>query len=447
MVFYDENVHLKGMQIASQGIPPGGTATAREALEPSPQAIEARFAEIARDRYLAGTRSWRSWRMAALLVPFFVINAFLPALPMGAELTRVPLEQSLFVFGVHAGLFAVACAVFAWRRDPYDRVYQVANRLESGWWIVGSAALVGLSGSAASVYWIHCAMVVVLVFPMVDAHRAMAIMLGMATVVAGTILVWKGAWADGIFGWITGGTLLLFHSLTMRISPRSVWAQARAELLAERASNVLLAAERQRIRRELHDGLGAELTALLWSAQSLDPDPQGDIRGLVERIREGMAELRVVMHAVAPEPMDADTLARELRRVVGRLGASGLAVDVAWRSEPPTGLLPGEHCHALLRATQESARNAARHGGATRLELRLGGFDALELTIEDDGNGDAADLKDGEGMRGIRERIAALGGSVTWEAAGKRGVRVRIRLPGVSTTSQRSFVDSKEVPA
>lgn len=397
-------------------------------FEPTDEEVSARFHQLVSLQQKEGTRVWRSARTLALTTPFFVLNAILPWLPSGARLTGVSLGQSLAVFGSHYALFVLAFCLAA--HTPYNsRAYTSANRLESSLWIIGAAVLIGLSGRVSSVYWLHPAMVVVLSFPAIASHRAIRWLLLVATLVCSGLLAHSSSIANALFAAVVGGTLVVFQTLTMALAPRALRAQARAELLAERASEALLELERGRIRRELHDNLGAELTALLWSAQSMESGArEAEVRTLVRRVRAAIAELRTVMHTVAPAPMSIVTLSRELHRVLGSISTGRALVEVN-HDAPSDRIIPGALCNALIVASKEAVRNAITHGGATVLRVHLRADREVHIEISDDGCGGEQALERGQGMRGMVERMRDVDGDVRWSNSSTGGIVVSLRAP------------------
>jgi signal transduction histidine kinase len=185
--------------------------------------------------------------------------------------------------------------------------------------------------------------------------------------------------------------------------------------------------ERTRISRELHDLLGHHLTAL-----SLNLEVAG-------HLAEGKAQEHV---------NQAHTLARlllsDVREAVSRLRDDD-AIDMAATLLPLADNVPGleiamempspfllddpERAHVLLRCTQEIITNAVRHAHAKQLRLcyQLGGG-MVTLQARDDGRG-ADSPQNGNGLRGIRERLAAYGGKVDITTAAGRGFAVDIRMP------------------
>jgi len=213
-------------------------------------------------------------------------------------------------------------------------------------------------------------------------------------------------------------------------------AQARDDqdrLNAElRATRALLAEsarvnERTRISRELHDLLGHHLTAL-----SLNLEVAG-------HLVQGVAQEHV---------NQAHTLARlllsDVREAVSRLRTDD-AIDMAATLRPLAENTPGlrialampepfllddaERAHVLLRCTQEIITNAQRHAHASELRLSYRFEDgAVRLLARDDGRGADAPVA-GNGLRGIRERVAAYGGSAGIATRPGAGFELDLHLP------------------
>lgn len=213
-------------------------------------------------------------------------------------------------------------------------------------------------------------------------------------------------------------------------------AQAREDqrrLNAElRATRALLAessrlSERMRISRELHDLLGHHLTALslnlevashlaegrsrehVQQAQTLAKLLLTDVREAVSQLREdGAVDLTVALQALAE-------------------GVPGLDIELVLPQ--PLLLADPERAHVVLRCAQEIITNAVRHAGASHLRLRLGlEAGVLGIQASDDGMG-AESISAGNGLRGMRERLASYGGCMQVTTAPGRGFSLEIQLP------------------
>lgn len=208
---------------------------------------------------------------------------------------------------------------------------------------------------------------------------------------------------------------------------------ANAELLTSRT---LLAesardAERLRLSRELHDVAGHSLTALKLNLRALaadprQPDPQRVqlCAGLADEL---LGNLREVVRAMRQD--EGLDLAEALSRLALPFPRPRLQLDI----EPGLRLRGRERIEALLRAVQEALTNAARHGPAQLLSVKLDhGEGRLRLCIQDDGRA-PAQPQAGGGLSGMRERFEALGGGIALARSLAGGLRIDAWLPGDGT--------------
>jgi two-component system, NarL family, sensor histidine kinase DesK len=183
-------------------------------------------------------------------------------------------------------------------------------------------------------------------------------------------------------------------------------------------------AERERIARDLHDLLGHTLTVIALKAElasklsERDPVRAAQETREVERVaREALTEVRN-----AVEGYHGRGFAGELRNAAQTLRAAGVRLDS--HIEPVTFSMKQEGAIAL--ALREAVTNIVRHARASVCQVRLGERGGqLELMIEDDGVGGSP--REGHGLTGMRERVAAAGGTVTID--GKNGMSVAVRFP------------------
>jgi signal transduction histidine kinase len=206
-------------------------------------------------------------------------------------------------------------------------------------------------------------------------------------------------------------------------------AELRASIDALRASRRRLVRaqddERQRIERNLHDGAQQQLVALSVGLAVLDAatdDPQ--VRELARQLRDGLRaaidDLRALARGIYP-PLLADRgLAAALRAQADR---APMPVQV---DADGVGRLPREAEATVYFCVLEALQNVAKYAAAslTTVELRQAGG-RLTFLVTDDGAGfDLASPVTGSGLQGMRDRIAALGGSLTVSSAPGRGTTV-----------------------
>lgn len=192
----------------------------------------------------------------------------------------------------------------------------------------------------------------------------------------------------------------------------------RADLL-ERSERLAVVEERQRLARELHDTVSQELFALAMSvaaARSSLPEDLGPERERLQRAEEGARRAQVTMRnlirALRPVELGEQRLGPAigdlLREAEERRGVD-VRLDIDEALDLPTGIED-----AIFRIAQEALANALRHGGATRVQARLGRAGQRVLfSLRDNGRGfDLQAVREGYGIRGMRERAAEVGGRV-----------------------------------
>ncbi len=196
--------------------------------------------------------------------------------------------------------------------------------------------------------------------------------------------------------------------------------------------------ERRRLSRELHDEFGQSLTAVNAYLWLIERQPPGDSDGLRARTAEArrvvsktLTAMRELSQLLRPSVLDDFGLVPSLD---GQLKAFAERHQIA-TSFTTDGLperLPPEVETALYRIAQEALTNIARHARASRVSVSLIARNGeLRLDVEDDGVGfpprQANGGRVGVGLVGIRERVRALGGTVTLHAG--KGARLRVTLP------------------
>lgn len=184
-------------------------------------------------------------------------------------------------------------------------------------------------------------------------------------------------------------------------------------------------AERERIARDLHDLLGHTLTLVTvkaeLAARLLERDAAGAAREVRELERISREALRQVREAVGG--YRSGGVAGEL--VNARVALNAAKVELS--AEIDREGCPATHDNLFALVLREAVTNIVRHAGARRCSVRLHCHDrTAELVIEDDGRGGR--LKEGNGIRGMRERLAALDGNLEI-VSGREGTRLTASLP------------------
>jgi signal transduction histidine kinase len=212
--------------------------------------------------------------------------------------------------------------------------------------------------------------------------------------------------------------------------------RANADLQRSRARLVTTREEeRRRLRRDLHDGLGATLTGLTFgldTASNLlthNPDAVRDLlHDLKTQAQTAIADIRHLVYDLRPPALDELGLAGALQEQVSHYQLDGVQL----RLESPERLpvLPAAVEVAAYRIALEALANVVRHAHARSCTIRLAlSGDALAVEVQDDGVGLPPGCHAGVGMRAMRERAAELGGSVTAEPTPTGGTCICARLP------------------
>ncbi|WP_336707595.1 sensor histidine kinase [Oerskovia sp. USHLN155] len=205
-----------------------------------------------------------------------------------------------------------------------------------------------------------------------------------------------------------------------------------------------VAAERERMAREIHDTLAQGFTSVVMLAQAasadLDREDVGAVRdrlALVEATaRDNLAEARSLVTAFSPLPLQGATLVEAVERLAARFeDESGVAVTLRLSAVP--GLGSAEDV-VLLRSAQEALANVRRHAQASSVVVSLGpgrpegtvpDGATVVLDVTDDGRGLGPGVVEGFGLHGMRERVAAGDGTVRVASPPGGGTSVRVELP------------------
>jgi signal transduction histidine kinase len=194
--------------------------------------------------------------------------------------------------------------------------------------------------------------------------------------------------------------------------------------------------ERRRLRRDLHDGLGAQLAGLNVQAGTLrrliPRDPAAADEVVVElrdELRSAIADIRRLVYDLRPPALDDLGLVEALRRLSERYGSKDEPLRVVVEAPEDLPNLPAAVEVAVYRITQEALTNVARHARARNCVVRLAINKDVALEIVDDGVGIPAQRGAGVGLSSMRERASELGGSCVVEPVPESGTRVLVRLP------------------
>lgn len=197
--------------------------------------------------------------------------------------------------------------------------------------------------------------------------------------------------------------------------------------------------ERQRIARELHDGIAQTLAAIRLRLRLVRATTEPDLHdhqlsGISAEIGEAIEELRRIARGLRPVSLDVLGLADAIESYARPLAdACGLGLEL--RTEPVAGLLAHDAELALFRILQEALANVLHHSRAHSVSIGLRAVDrTVELVVEDDGRGYVvAEVIDGDGrglgLLGMQERASYVGGRVDITSAPGHGTRITAAVP------------------
>ncbi len=216
--------------------------------------------------------------------------------------------------------------------------------------------------------------------------------------------------------------------------------------LHEQEQRLAILEERQRIGRDLHDGVIQSIYAvglMLDDALELAPDDPAEASARIERAIESInltiRDIRNFIFGLRPEPIDQAGLVEALAAMAEEFRVNTM-IDITLEVNGPADFeMPAEDTAQLLQLAREALSNVARHAHAGHAEIHLVADErALELAIVDDGVGFDPAARRGPGHMGLgnmRTRAAELGGELLVESAVGRGTRVAVRVPARGVTS------------
>lgn len=195
--------------------------------------------------------------------------------------------------------------------------------------------------------------------------------------------------------------------------------------------------ERRRIGRDLHDGLGQQLTALEIMSQVLvtrlkkskSPELVGSAEHICQQIRQTVTQTRLMSHGLSPVPLEEDGLMTALKELAEGTAATGVACE--FRCPTPVLFKDAMVAGHLYRIAQEAVGNALKHSRARSITLELArDCEAWVLRIQDDGRGLRPRPKSdsGIGLGLMRYRAQLIGATLNIESRPRRGTLVECQL-------------------
>ena len=225
----------------------------------------------------------------------------------------------------------------------------------------------------------------------------------------------------------------LSASLAERLAARENELQAQHARLVQVERDQALLLERQRLMRDMHDGLGSALMSSLVLVE------QGRLQAkdVANVLRECVDDLRLVIDSLEPVGNDLVALLATLRYRLGRrMEHAGLQLEWAVQDLPALPWLEPSHALQVLRIVQETLTNILKHADARRVRIetvvvqKTGLPDQVCVHIEDDGKGfDTGAAPTGRGLRYLKQRAQKLHGDLDIRSGAGQGTRVTLLLP------------------
>ena len=303
--------------------------------------------------------------------------------------------------------------------EPWERVirwgpgYVVALAALMG----GVTVLLGFEALGMTAYVVALAM---FVLPLPAAIGVFATAVVVTGAAAATIAApWSGTEEAGVWFLVLIVVLVGIATGAVRVLDQLGGRHRRVQ------ADLAMTAERERVTRDVHDVLGHSLTLVTVKAELaerlVDADPDraraelGEIQSLS---RQALAEIRATVGGLRAATLDEQI-------VVARVALEGAGIDADLPDDP--SVVDPRHRIVLGWALREAVTNVVRHSAASSCRVEVG---PSWLCVSDDGRG-LQGRPEGNGLRGLRERVAAAGGAV--ELAGATadqgtGTTLNVRL-------------------
>lgn len=190
--------------------------------------------------------------------------------------------------------------------------------------------------------------------------------------------------------------------------------------------------ERNRIARDIHDNAGHSMTAVIMQTEAakllIDTNPEEAKAKIISaniQAKNALEQMRESVHLLAGR---GESLS--LKEEIGEIIAQTMdGTDVKIRFDVADLTLAGERHRFICNSLKECLSNGMRHGGASAFYVELAEADGrVVLTVSDNGAGLPVDFKEGYGLRGIREKAAAFGGSIVYESESGDGCEIKISI-------------------
>ena len=236
------------------------------------------------------------------------------------------------------------------------------------------------------------------------------------------------------------GTLNNYETLNAqlsdRVSEREIQLAASFEQVRRLDQQRATAEERQRLMRDMHDGIGSHLMSTLALAR------MGALTSnqMSEALTDCIDELKITIDSLEPVESDLLVVLGNLRYRLGpRLNAAGITLEWAVKDLPPLEYLDAENVRSVLRIVQEAFTNTLKHADAKKITLSTSvdyPNNRVLVSVADDGKGLAESHANGRGIENMKIRAATLGGELQIVHLDEGGTCLKLYLPVNQITVQ-----------
>jgi signal transduction histidine kinase len=230
------------------------------------------------------------------------------------------------------------------------------------------------------------------------------------------------------------------HTEVERLAGDLSDANRRLRAYAVQAEDLATMQERNRLARDIHDGLGHYLTVIniqMEAARAVmesDPAHAGSAIAKAQTLtQQALDDVRRSVAALRATPTEGRPLLQAISQLVEEHRSAGILTELTIAGEPRP--LSPQADMTLYRAVQEALTNVRKHARASRTDVRLDFRrpDAIKLTVQDNGVGSdvgSGDTGAGFGLLGLTERVQLLGGQVHLRTAPRQGFTLEVEVPG-----------------
>jgi signal transduction histidine kinase len=344
------------------------------------------------------------------------------------------LEDNLLVIGlvlIFFGIGITGSAIIEERRSPYAIAAYFLIQIPLGMWII----YVG-----DSLPWL-------ILLPLVGSaieflSRPLAILVcGLILVAMLLPIYWLFGWEISISWVMPFIAAIVFVAAFTQITvseqkARAELAQAHHKLreYAVQVEDLAIVEERNRLAREIHDGLGHYLTAVNIQIKAAlavaEQDPARTLESLKKAqtlTQEALADVRRSISSLREDPISGKPLSETLTRLMEDVRATGMEANFTTVGVPYP--LNSQVEFTLFRIAQEGLTNVSKHAQASCIDLNLEYLDrSVRVSIKDNGVG-ASQTGAGFGLMGLRERVELLGGNLVLVTSPGQGFLIQAEIP------------------